>query len=899
MPRKPKVAVIKTKPETVLEDTARLMDMADFRQALDPGTATILKDNISWHFPYPGANTTPWQLEGTIMGLRDAGYEDLVCVQNNTVVTDPFVGERLNKYVPVLQRYNVPTRYNCVPDDLKWVHYEPKGRMLVLPSIYPEGIRIPEFFLGKNIVHLPTVKCVSGDTEVMFADGSPVTIRNLVARQMANSSSVVTEQDGDRRVSGAVEILAMGPSGGVESFTATWFWRTAARGRRVVRVRTRTGRTITATADHLVHTPGGWTALGDLEPGARVAIARRLRVGGASQPLPRTHAAAEVLPVTARAGHKYDAAFSQQVIDSYQGGATVTLIAEQSAIRWQVAQSILERHGVPLRRNVNQLQIPGETSPGFWRWMGYVMAEGCVERGETSDKLWWTNSEPAIQTDYTRLTRELFGLQAKAHKRGVQFYTYSKNLGRFLEELGLPIPLSSGNKRVPEILFRCPDEEIAAFLSGYLDGDGTVSRKQAEISAVTKSPQLAHDLQVLFNRLGAVAFCRPVQRTLPGKWDAPRTYYSVTVSGEGLVRLSHWLRFNHPEKQRRLSEHARRFAASKQPSNWDTVPVSPAVFSALRRGLGLTQQATGKPASANNIEHGYVQPTPRIARHFVDVFCQGDSERRFSREIDRLRSLASDDLAWDIVEAVDEVENEEVELFDLTVPGADSFVANGLIVHNCHIYTTTTGAMKNAFGGLLNTKRHYTHSVIHETLVDLLTIQKEIHSGLFAVMDGTTCGNGPGPRTMIPVEKDYMLASADQVAIDAVASKMMGFDPMSLPYIRLAHDAGLGVGDPRDIEVVGEDVSDVNFHFTVGDNAASRVGDLMWFGPMRPFQKLFFRTPLVYAFVFGSAFYHDQLWYRVKGQKVVNEFTRNTKWGRLFDKYEAAGARIAQAVKKN
>ena len=35
------------------------------------------------------------------------------------------------------------------------------------------------------------------------------------------------------------------------------------------------------------------------------------------------------------------------------------------------------------------------------------------------------------------------------------------------------------------------------------------------------------------------------------------------------------------------------------------------------------------------------------------------------------------------------------------------------IVHlptvKCHIYTTTTGAMKNAFGGLLNTKRHYTH----------------------------------------------------------------------------------------------------------------------------------------------------------------------------------------------
>ena len=136
------------------------------------------------------------------------------------------------------------------------------------------------------------------------------------------------------------------------------------------------------------------------------------------------------------------------------------------------------------------------------------------------------------------------------------------------------------------------------------------------------------------------------------------------------------------------------------------------------------------------------------------------------------------------------------------------------IVHlptaKCHIYTTTTGAMKNAFGGLLNTKRHYTHSWIHETLVDLLAIQKEIHSGLFAVMDGTTAGNGPGPRTMFPVVKNFMLASADQVAIDAVAAKMMGFDPMSLDYIRLAHEAGLGSGDPREIEVVGDDICGEN-----------------------------------------------------------------------------------------
>lgn len=213
------------------------------------------------------------------------------------------------------------------------------------------------------------------------------------------------------------------------------------------------------------------------------------------------------------------------------------------------------------------------------------------------------------------------------------------------------------------------------------------------------------------------------------------------------------------------------------------------------------------------------------------------------------------------------------------------------IVHlptvKCHIYTTTTGAMKNAFGGLLSMHRHYTHSWIHETLVDLLSIQKEIHSGLFAIMDGTTAGDGPGPRTMRPHVKNILLASADQTAIDAVAARLMGFDPMQIPYIRLAHETGLGVGKPEEIKVVGDDISGESWGFTVGDNLASRVGDLCWFGPLKHIQKLLFRSPLVHLFVLGSEIYHD--WYRwpLKDRKVFDEWRRNTEWGRLFDAYSA------------
>jgi len=357
-----KVAVVKTTPATILDDIQRLTELAGMRDALQRDTTTILKDNISWHFPFPAANTTPWQMEGTVLALRKSGFQNITCVQNKTVVTDAFKGEDLNNYVPIFRRYDIPVLFNFKEEDMKWVSYAPKAKMHVLNMIYPEGITIPDFFFGKNIVHLPTVKC--------------------------------------------------------------------------------------------------------------------------------------------------------------------------------------------------------------------------------------------------------------------------------------------------------------------------------------------------------------------------------------------------------------------------------------------------------------------------------------------------------------------------------------------HIYTTTTGAMKNAFGGLLNTKRHYTHSWIHRTLVDLLAIQKEIHTGVFAVMDGTTVGNGPGPRTMYPVIKDYLLASADQVAIDAVAAKMMGFDPLGIEYIRVAHEDRLGVGDPREIEVVGADVSKESWGFAVGNNGVSLFGNLAWFGPLRGMQKLFFRTPMVHLFIFGSEAYHDYYRWPLKDRAVFEHWKEHTHWGGLFQRYE-------------
>jgi len=200
-----------------------------------------------------------------------------------------------------------------------------------------------------------------------------------------------------------------------------------------------------------------------------------------------------------------------------------------------------------------------------------------------------------------------------------------------------------------------------------------------------------------------------------------------------------------------------------------------------------------------------------------------------------------------------------------------------------HVFTHITGAMKNAFGGLLDQKRHWTHSVIDETLVDLLQIQQDIHTGIFCVMDGTIAGEGPGPRAMRWHVKNVIMASSDPVAIDAASAKIMGLDPLSLTFIRAAHERGLGVGDPKEIKFVGDvEASEQNWHFSAYENTFASWGQhQIYHGPLKPFEHLLLRTPLVPWSFAASNIYHNWYWYPFIG-KARAEAALRTEWGRLL-----------------
>jgi uncharacterized protein (DUF362 family) len=83
-----------------------------------------------------------------------------------------------------------------------------------------------------------------------------------------------------------------------------------------------------------------------------------------------------------------------------------------------------------------------------------------------------------------------------------------------------------------------------------------------------------------------------------------------------------------------------------------------------------------------------------------------------------------------------------------------------------------------------------------------------------SVIDGVKGLQGNGPGGKDAVDFGVAFAGVDVWAVDAICTKAMGFDPMNVGVGVYAHQRGLGVSDPADIEVRGARVEDVTISFT-------------------------------------------------------------------------------------
>jgi uncharacterized protein (DUF362 family) len=121
-----------------------------------------------------------------------------------------------------------------------------------------------------------------------------------------------------------------------------------------------------------------------------------------------------------------------------------------------------------------------------------------------------------------------------------------------------------------------------------------------------------------------------------------------------------------------------------------------------------------------------------------------------------------------------------------------------------HSSTSVTLGMKNMFGLIPDkNKAKYHLKGISKVVVDVNTVLRPA----LTVIDGFVGMEGRGPVDGAPVRMNVVIAGADVVATDAVACRVMGFNPYEVKHIRRAHEKGLGSID--NVEVVGEKIEDV------------------------------------------------------------------------------------------
>lgn len=186
--------------------------------------------------------------------------------------------------------------------------------------------------------------------------------------------------------------------------------------------------------------------------------------------------------------------------------------------------------------------------------------------------------------------------------------------------------------------------------------------------------------------------------------------------------------------------------------------------------------------------------------------------------------------------------------------------------------TTINGAVRGIFEGLTGSAGRRMTDDVHPAMVDALALHREIGAGLFTVMDAVFAGEGPNPRDLVPHEVNLILASADPVALDAVALHIMGFEPMEVPFIRIAHESGLGTGDLAEIELAGDRIPENIPCFSTAEPEGTRR--------IRALRN----TAFAPAAGILDTVYHDWYRYLKYGEPRAAGALRG-HWGSVFESY--------------
>ena len=175
-----------------------------------------------------------------------------------------------------------------------------------------------------------------------------------------------------------------------------------------------------------------------------------------------------------------------------------------------------------------------------------------------------------------------------------------------------------------------------------------------------------------------------------------------------------------------------------------------------------------------------------------------------------------------------------------------------------HGNTTITGAVKNQYGCISKGRLAY-HEVIDKTLVDINRLFKPV----FCIVDGTIGSEGNGPKEGNPRICNLLLASADNVAIDTISTRLMGIKE-EITHLRLNQEHGLGNQSLERIQLVGDSISNINLKFSHNSKSLLTILDL-WL--RKPGLKWLIYSTFIFKIVLVLAKANYPIWMFICGKR--------------------------------
>jgi replicative DNA helicase len=248
---------------------------------------------------------------------------------------------------------------------------------------------------------------------------------------------------------------------------------------------------------------------------------------------------------------------------------------------------------------------------------------------------------------------------------------HAAGVGAWLKNLGIH-GQRSHQKHLPPAVFQFSDAQIGLLLRHLWATDGCIhvraapQRGPSAINFSTCSERLAQEVAALLLRLGIVA------RTYQVRQRIGRGVYCVAVSSseQQALFLQRVGAFGPREAPARLL--ADRISATRSNPNVDTLPqqlFAEVAATMSAQGISSRQMASMRRTRYGGSSHFKFSPSRTTLNSYANLL-----------NSDSLRICANSHLFWDRVVAVG-LEGEE-EVFDMTVPGPASWLADGIVSHN-------------------------------------------------------------------------------------------------------------------------------------------------------------------------------------------------------------------------